>query len=120
MGVSSLMLRCMMQKQGFRKTFIREWRKHRHLTLEQLSSRLQELGQADMGPSALSMLERGQRGYTQQSLEAIANALSTDVASLLIRDPSDPDAIWSVWDHAKPGERKMIVDIAKTVIKTAT
>lgn len=118
--MTPLMLRCMTQRRQFRRTFIREWRKHRHLTLEQLSSRLEELGQADLGPPALSMLERGQRAYTQQSLEAIANALSTDVASLLMRDPSDPEAIWSVWEHAKPGERKMIVDIAKTVIKTGT
>jgi len=90
------------------------------LTLEQLSSRLEEAGQADLGPSALSMLERGQRAYTQQSLEALAHALQTDVASLLMRNPTDPDAIWSVWEHAKPGERQMIVDIAKTVIKTGT
>lgn len=109
-----------MRRKRFTKTYIREWRKHRGLTLEQLSSRLEETGERDLGPSALSMLERGQRAYTQQSLEALADALNTDVASLLMRDPSDPDAIWSVWDHAKPGERQMIVEIAKTVIKTGT
>jgi transcriptional regulator with XRE-family HTH domain len=114
------MLHRMKKRPQFRRTFIREWRKHRNLTLEQLSSRLEEMGQADLGPSALSMLERGQRAYTQQSLEALAHALQTDVASLLMRDPTDPDAIWSVWEHAKPGERQMIVDIAKTVIKTGT
>lgn len=114
------MLHRMAARRQYRKTFIREWRKHRHLTLEQLSSRLEDMGQGDLGPSALSMLERGQRAYTQQSLEALAHALSTDVASLLMRNPTDPEAIWSVWDNAKPGERKMIVDIAKTVIKTGT
>ena len=114
------MLAGMTKRQQFRKTFIRAWRKHRGLTLEQLSSRMEELGEADLGPSALSMLERGQRAYTQQSLEALAMALGTDVASLLMRDPTDPDAIWSVWDHAKPGERQMIVEIAKTVVKTGT
>lgn len=98
----------------FRRTFIREWRQNRGLTLEQLSDRL------EMTPSHLSMLERGQRGYTQETLEAVANALQTDVASLLMRNPADPDAIWSVWDQAKPGQRKMIVDIAKTVVKTGT
>lgn len=66
------------------------------------------------------MLENGKRAYTQQTLEAVAEALQTDVASLLMRDPTDPDAIWSIWDNAKPGERQMIVDIAKTVTKTGT
>jgi len=96
----------------FRRTYIREWRKHRELTLEQLAERL------EMTASMVSMLERGQRGYTQETLEALANALRTDVPSLLMRDPSDPDAIWSIWDQAKPGERRQITEIAKTLIRT--
>jgi transcriptional regulator with XRE-family HTH domain len=71
-----------------------------------------------MTASHLSMLERGERGYTQETLEALAHALQTDPASLLMRDPSDPDGMWSIWDQAKPGERQMIVDIAKTITKT--
>ncbi len=108
------MVRSMAKPQRYRRTFIREWRKHRALTLEQLADRL------DMVPSHLSMLERGQRGYTQETLEAIASALQADVASLLIRDPTAPDAIWSVWDQAKPGEKRQIVEIAKTLIRTGT
>jgi transcriptional regulator with XRE-family HTH domain len=98
----------------FRKTYIREWRTHRGLTLEQLAERL------EMTASHLSMLERGQRGYTQETLEAIALALSTDAPSLIMRDPTDPDAIWSIWDQAKPGERRQITEIAKTLIRTRT
>lgn len=98
----------------FRRTYIREWRKYRGLTLEKVADRL------DMTPGHISMLERGQRGYTQETLEAVASALQTDVASLLMRDPTDPDAIWSIWDQAKPGQRRQIVEIAKTLVKTGT
>lgn len=98
----------------FRPTFIAQWRDHRNLTQEQLAERL------DMTQSHLSMLENGKRGYTQETLEAIAHALQTDAASLLMRNPQDGDAIWSIWDQAKPGERRMIVDIARTVTKTGT
>jgi hypothetical protein len=35
-----------------------------------------------------------------------------------MRDPTDPDAIWSIWDQAKPGQRRQIVEIAKTLVKT--
>lgn len=84
------------------------------MTLEQLAGRL------DMTASHVSMLERGQRGYTQETLEAIADALSTDVASLLMRDPSQEDAIWSLWDQAKPGQRQTIVEITKTILKTGS
>jgi len=67
---------------------IRAWRQHRHLTLEQLA------GKIGLTASALSMLERGQRGYNQDTLEAIAIELQTDVPSLFILDPGKPEAVW--------------------------
>ena len=105
------------KKRQYRRTFIRQWRQHRNLTLEQLANRV------DMVPSHLSMLQRGLRGYTQETLEAIAEALQTDVASLLMRDPTDPDAIWSVWEQAaqaKPDERRRIAEVVKTLLRTGT
>jgi len=83
------------------------------LTLEQLADRLETTH------ASLSRIERGLQPYSQALLEAISEALATDVASLLMRDPSDPEGIWSVWEQAKPGERRQIVEIAKTLIKTA-
>src|SRR5215831_965649 len=103
----------MSKARRFRRTFIREWRKHRGLTLEQVAGRL------DMTPGHISMLERGQRGYTQETLEAVAAALQTDVASLLMRDPSDSEGLWSIWDKAKPVQRRQIVEIATTLVKPA-
>lgn len=98
----------------YRKTFIRHWREYRGLTLERLADRL------GTTHASLSRIERGRQPYGQALLEAIAEALQTDTASLLIRNPQDPDGIWSIWDEAKPAERSMIVDIAKRVIKTGT
>lgn len=97
-----------------RRTFFKEWREHRGLSQERLADR--------MGTSvaSVSRIESGKQPYTQDYLEALAYALQTDPASLLMRDPSDEDAIWSIWDNAKPGERRMIVDIARTVVKTGT
>src|SRR5437773_12355845 len=99
------------QKRRFKRTFIREWRKHRGLTLEKVADRL------DMTPGHISMLERGQRGYTQETLEAVAAALQTDVASLLMRDPTDPEAIWTVWDQAKPAQRRQLLVIAQALVR---
>jgi len=101
----------MIKEKPLRRTYIREWRKSRHLTLEQLAERI------DMTSSHLSMLERGQRGYAQETLEAIANALQTDAGSLLMRNPGDDGAMWSIWETALPSERKMITEIAKTITK---
>jgi transcriptional regulator with XRE-family HTH domain len=93
------------------KTYFREWRQHRALTLQVLADRM------SITPSHLSMLERGQRGYSQAILESLAAALRVDKASLLLGDPSDPSAIWSVWDRAKASQKRRIEEQARTILK---
>jgi transcriptional regulator with XRE-family HTH domain len=99
-------------RRQFAPTFIRQWREHRGLTLEQLASRI------GTTHASLSRVERGLQPYNQPLLEAVAEALRTDAASLIMRNPADPEGIWSVWDNAKPAERRQIVEIAKTLLKT--
>lgn len=107
------------KRSPFRMTFIRQWREHRGLTLEALAERVgTKIG--GMTHASLSRIERGLQPYSQPILEALADELTGgNVASLLMRDPSDESAMWSIWDQAKPGERKMIEDIAKTIVKAS-
>lgn len=74
-----------------------------------------------MSGAQLSRVETGVQGYTQDFLEAAAEALQTDIPSLLMRDPSkedpnDPNSIWSLWDQAKPGQRRIAVGVFKTIL----
>jgi uncharacterized protein with HEPN domain len=39
------------------------------------------------------------------------------VASLLMRDPTDPEAMWSIWENALPAERRQIEELAKVVTR---
>ena len=94
-----------------RATFFKQWRKHRQLTQERLADRL------DTSIASVSRIESGRQPYTQDYLEALAVALQTDAASLLMRDPSEPENIWSIWDNAKQGERKKIVEMARSIVK---
>lgn len=100
-------------KRPFRPTFIRQWRKHRGLTLELLADRIA------MSVGNLSMIERARTGYTQETLERLADALQCEPADLLTRNPQDPDGIWSLWDRAKAGERKQIIEVVKAVLRTS-
>ena len=93
----------------FRRTHIREWRQYREMTLEELA------GALNMTASHFSMLERGQRGYTQETLEAVAGVLKTTAASLLMRNPLNDEAEWSIWDQADAAERKLALELLKTV-----
>lgn len=65
------------------KTFIKEWRKYRGLTQEQLADMI------DMSNSNLSRIESGSVRYTSDSLELIAGALAVGVADLLSHSPAD-------------------------------
>ncbi len=97
-----------------RPTFIKQWREHRQLSQDQLAERL------FTSKASISRVENGSQAYTQDFLEACAEALQTDPASLLMRNPTDEDAVWSLWDQAQAGERQMIETIVRTVIKTGT
>lgn len=94
--------------------FIREWRKHRGLSQEQLAERI------GMNRAYLSKIESGKRRYDQPFLEAAAEVLRCEPADLIMRDPSDPEGIWSIWEQLKPVERSQVVEIAKTIKRTGT
>ena|SRR3990167_4661010 len=98
-----------------RKNYIREWRKfHDNLSLERLAARI------GTSHASLSRVERGLQPWNEGLLWGLAEALGTDPVSLLIRDPTDPEGIWSIWDQAKPAQRKQIVEVARTLLKTGT
>lgn len=99
---------------GRQRIFLREWRKHRHYSLEQLAEMI------GTTHATLSRIERGLLPYNQAFLERAAEMLTCEPADILVRNPQDPEGIWSVWDRAKPGERRQIVEIAKTLLRTGT
>lgn len=92
--------------------FIREWRKAQDLTLEKLAERV------GMTHGTLSRIERGKTAYTQPVLEALAEALGTDPASLIMRDPSKP-GIWDIWDQIAPAERDQAIKVLEAFKKSA-
>lgn len=107
-------------KPSRRATFIKAWRKHRGLTLEKLSERLMVEQQVELSEGQLSRIERGEQPYAQDMLEAIAQVLRCDVGSLLMRDPGQPDPIWSVWDTLGPVEQRQAIEVIKALKRTGT
>jgi len=94
--------------------YIREWREFRGLTQVQLAERI------GIDKSYLSKIENGKRRYDQPFLEAAAVVLQCAPADLIIRNPLDPDGIWSIWDDLEPAARQQVVAIAKTFKRTGT
>jgi transcriptional regulator with XRE-family HTH domain len=96
---------------GKRRNFLREWRRKSNRTLEQVADHLH------MTHGNLSKIERGKVPWNEDLLDALADLYGCEPVDLLIRDPSDPEGIWSIWDNAKPVERRQIVAIAEAVVK---
>lgn len=82
-----------------RKIYLIEWRKHRQVTQERLAEYLH------ISKGHLSKIERGERQYTQDMLEQAAEYLQCDPQDILMRDPTDPEGIWSIWDRVKPVDK---------------
>jgi transcriptional regulator with XRE-family HTH domain len=79
--------------------FIREWREHANLTQERAADRI------GMSRENYSKIENGKVPYNQDFLEEAAKAFSCSPADLIMRDPTSPDAIWSIWENLKPAEK---------------
>lgn len=89
---------------------LRAWRKLRDLSQAQLAERI---GVSD---ATISRIESGEQNWDQEFLKAAADALRCAPADLLMRDPSQPGAIWSIWESAKPGEREQIDKVVVALV----
>lgn len=97
--------------------YFREWRKKRQMTQEELAELV------GVTPPSISQLERGLQGFSDSTLEALAVALGCSPGDLLMRNPLDEDAPWSIWDSVKqspPDTRRAIVAVVETMLKTGT
>ena len=94
------------------RQFFREWRKHRGMTLEKAAEK------AGMTAGNLSAMERGVQGYTTPGLQSLADVYETSPGWLLDVNPLDRESpsLLSIWDKATDSQRKMIVELARTVV----
>lgn len=103
----------MIQKPQRQRIYLREWRKHRGLTQQQLADRL------DIDRTIVSKIETGKLEYSQHFLEAAADALMCEPADLLVRDPTAPDPIWSIWDRIPPVDRPKAIAVLQALTNTS-
>lgn len=101
-------------KKAKRRYYFREWRKHRGLTLQRLADR------SGLSAGGLSQLETGKQGFTDTTLEVLADALNCEPGDLLTRNPLDKAAPWSVWETLTPMQREQATEMLKILSRTGT
>ena len=88
--------------------YFKEWRKKRGFTQE-------ELGEiVGMTASSLSQLENYKQGFSKETLEALANALSCTPGDLLSRDPNETETILDKWAELNTEQRKQVMRFLKS------
>ena len=92
--------------------FLRQWREHRGMTLEAVGEAV------GISHAQLGRIERRLQKYNQELLERLAELYRTEPASLIMRDPTQEDAIWSLWDQAKEGQRQENERYAEFIVKS--
>lgn len=86
----------MTEKTSYRRTYIKEWREKRGLSLRRLADRLEQSPGGDLliSHASIGRIEKGQQPYSQPVLEAIADALGVSASMLLEVNPEiDGDVI---------------------------
>lgn len=101
------------------RTFLTQWRKYRGLSLDKAVERLEFEAEFPFSKGQLSRVERGEFPYGQDLLEALATIYRCDVPDLLMRDPTAPDAIWSIWEQLAPTQRTQLVAIGEALKKAS-
>lgn len=113
------------------KHYLRQWRKAAGLSLEGVREKAQalfedrvvaegeeiDLNKIGLSHSTLSRIESFKVPYNQKLLEVLAEVYGTDVASLIIRDPTEPEGIWSIYDQIPVTERTRALKVISGVVE---
>lgn len=100
-----------------RRHFLKQWREHRGLDQEKAAERL------GISRTQLSKIENIKSPYSQGLMEAAAEAYQCTVADLVMRNPLDHAAPWSIYDQlqrAPAVTREQIRAVVETLLKTGT
>lgn len=100
-----------------RHTRIRAWRKHRQLTLRQLADRINAPRDTPLiSYASLGRIECGHQPYSQDILEAIAEALAVEPALLLCGEPNESEQLVNLWPQLSPQQRSLTLAIIRAIL----
>ena len=111
----------MAERRKYNKTYIREWREHRGLSLRRLADRI-ELSDEDgdaLSYVSLNRIELGKQPYSQPILEALAHALDVTVVDLLSVDPTKEGQVVDLMALLKDRDPDLVRRVIEALPKRA-
>lgn len=94
--------------------YIREWRTKRQLSLRRLAARMErEPGEPLISHASLGRIETGDQPYSQEVLEALAEALNVSRSALLEMDPTKEGEVIDLVRRLDDRKRAQALDYLK-------
>lgn len=89
------------------KQYLKQWRKHRGYTQDQVVDRLALFEDEHLPATAasLSRIENGKQPYGQRILEALAEIYQCEPNHLIGRDPTKEGEVIDIWSRLSEGQR---------------
>ena len=100
-----------------RRTYLREWRKHRGYSQERVAEML------EVDQTTVSRLERGEVPYNQDILERLALVYGCEPYELITINPklgSQPRLVWDAVNRAPEQKREAILSVIEALLKTGS
>lgn len=90
--------------------YLKEWRKHRGLTQDQVVGRLADMDDQLLPTTnaSLSRLENGKQPYSERILEALAFIYDTKAGHLLERNPLKEGEVIDLMAHLDNAQRRQV------------
>lgn len=113
-----------MDKPQYQRTYIKEWREKRGLSLRRLAERLEETpgGELLISHASIGRIEKGQQPYSQPILEAIAAALGVPAYMLLEVNPDKDGEVIDITlrlNKAPAELRNQAINIINALLQSA-
>ncbi len=113
-----------MDKPQYRRTYIKEWREKRGLSLRRLADRLENSPGGDLliSHTSIGRIEKGQQPYSQPILEALSAALGVPAWMLLEVNPEKDGDVIDITlrlNKAPPELREQAISVINALLKSA-
>jgi transcriptional regulator with XRE-family HTH domain len=97
--------------------YLREWRKHRHLTQDQVVDRLAALDDPNLPSTAasLSRLENGKQPYSERILGALAEIYDTRPGHLIERNPMKEGEVVDFLAHLNESQQRQVLALIEAM-----
>ena len=100
------------------KHYIREWRRKRKLSLRKLAARMEsEPGVEMISYASIGRIENGEQPYSEDTLQALADALQVEPWMLLRMHPDKGGEIVDLVERLKPDQMSQALDMLKILTK---